>query len=85
MRTEQISLLKADPDLGALLAEPRRAEAERRLLVSTHRLGVGPWDVSRLSGASADHIGLLVLEGVHRPRARSSPTTSAPSCSARAT
>ena len=32
--------------------------------MSTHRLGVGPWDVSRLSGASADHIGLLVLEGV---------------------
>jgi CRP/FNR family cyclic AMP-dependent transcriptional regulator len=64
MRTEQISVLKADPDLGALLAEPRRAEAERRLLVSTHRLGVGPWDVSRLAGASADHIGLLVLEGV---------------------
>ena len=64
MRTEQIPLLKADPDLGALLAEPRRSDAERRLLVSTHRLGVGPWDVSRLSGASADHIGLLVLEGV---------------------
>ena len=64
MRTEQIPLLKADPDLAALLAESRRAEAERRLLVSTHRLGVGPWDVSRLSGASADHIGLLVLEGV---------------------
>jgi CRP/FNR family transcriptional regulator, cyclic AMP receptor protein len=64
MRTEQIPLLKADPDLGGLLAEPRRSDAERRLLVSTHRLGVGPWDVSRLSGASADHIGLLVLEGV---------------------
>ncbi len=64
MRTEQISLLSADPDLGGLLAEPRRSEAERRLLVSTHRLAVGPWDVTRLSGASADHIGLLVLDGV---------------------
>src|SRR4051812_41220924 len=64
MRTEQLPLLKADPDLGSLLAEPRRSDAERRLLVSTHRLGVGPWDVSRLSNASADHIGLLVLEGV---------------------
>jgi CRP/FNR family cyclic AMP-dependent transcriptional regulator len=64
MRTEQISLLRADPDVGALLAEPRRSEAERRLLVSTHRLGVGPWDVTRLEGASADHIGLLLLEGV---------------------
>ena len=43
-------LLKADPDLGGLLAESRRAEAERELLVRTHRLGVGPWDVSRLGG-----------------------------------
>jgi len=41
MRTEQIPLLKADPDLGALLSEPRRSDAERRLLVSTHRLVVG--------------------------------------------
>src|SRR5215213_1001521 len=64
MRTEQIPLLKADPDLASLLAEPRRSDAERRLLVSTHRLAVGPWDVSRLSTASADHIGLLVLDGV---------------------
>ena len=30
----------------------------------THRLSVGPWDVTRLSGASADHVGLLVLDGV---------------------
>ena len=30
----------------------------------THRLAVGLWDVSRLSGASADHVGLLVLDGV---------------------
>ena len=64
MRTDQIPLLKADPDLGALLADGRRADAERKLLVSTHRLAVGAWDVSRLSNASADHIGLLVLEGV---------------------
>src|ERR687898_2767276 len=64
MRTEQIPLLKADPDLASLLAEPRRSDAERRLLVSTHRLAVGPWDVTRLSKASADHIGLLVLDGV---------------------
>ena len=64
MRTEQIPLLKADPDLGSFLADNRRAEAERKLLVTTHRLAVGPWDVSRLSNASADHVGLLMLEGV---------------------
>src|ERR1051325_10877157 len=62
--TETVRLLEADPELGALLAPARRAEAERDLVVRTHRLSVGPWDVARLSGASADHGGLLVLDGV---------------------
>jgi CRP/FNR family cyclic AMP-dependent transcriptional regulator len=62
--TDAVRLLEADPELGALLTSPRRAEAERELVVRTHRLGVGPWDVSRLSGASADHVGLLLLDGV---------------------
>ena len=62
--SETIRLLEADPELGALLAPARRAEAERDLIVRTHRLSVGPWDVSRLAGASADHVGLLVLDGV---------------------
>src|ERR671915_118569 len=62
--TEAIRLLEADPELGALLSPPRRSEAERELVVRTHRLSVGPWDVSRLAGASADHVGLLVLDGV---------------------
>jgi CRP/FNR family cyclic AMP-dependent transcriptional regulator len=61
---EAIHLLEADPDLGALLTGARRAEAERDLVVRTHRLPVGPWDVSRLAGASGDHIGLLILDGV---------------------
>jgi CRP/FNR family transcriptional regulator, cyclic AMP receptor protein len=59
-----VHLLEADPDLGALLSDARRAEAERDLVVRTHRLPVGPWDVSRLAGASADHVGLLILDGV---------------------
>jgi CRP/FNR family cyclic AMP-dependent transcriptional regulator len=62
--TEAVHLLEADPDLGALLSDARRSEAERDLVVRTHRLPVGPWDVSRLAGASADHIGLLILDGV---------------------
>jgi hypothetical protein len=61
---EAIHLLEADPDLGALLADARRAEAEKELVVRTHRLPVGPWDVSRLASASGDHIGLLILDGV---------------------
>jgi CRP/FNR family cyclic AMP-dependent transcriptional regulator len=61
---ETLRLLEADPDLGGLLTDARRVEAERELIVRTHRLGVGPWDVTRISGASADHVGLLILDGV---------------------
>jgi hypothetical protein len=63
-QAEAIRLLEADPDLGALLSPGRKAEAERELVVRTHRLPVGPWDVTRLTGASADHVGLLILDGV---------------------
>jgi hypothetical protein len=62
--TAAVRLLQADPELGALLSPARMAQAERELVVRTHRLSVGPWDVARLSGAKADHVGLLVLDGV---------------------
>jgi CRP/FNR family cyclic AMP-dependent transcriptional regulator len=59
-----VRLLDADPDLGALLTDNRREQAERELVVRSHRLPVGPWDVSRLAGATADHIGLLIIDGI---------------------
>jgi hypothetical protein len=62
--SDSVRLLEADLELGALLTPPRRAEATRDLVVRTHRLAVGPWDVTRLSAASADHVGLLLLDGV---------------------
>src|SRR4051795_12771826 len=62
--SDVVRLLEEDPDLGGLLSGSRRAEAERELVVRVHRLGVGVWDVSRLEGAGADHVGLLLLEGV---------------------
>jgi CRP/FNR family cyclic AMP-dependent transcriptional regulator len=62
--TDTVHLLEADPDLGGLLTGARRLEAERELVVRVHRLGVGVWDVSRLEGAGADHVGLLLLDGV---------------------
>jgi CRP/FNR family transcriptional regulator, cyclic AMP receptor protein len=61
---QAVRLLEADPGLGALLSPNRRAEAEGELVVRTHRLPLGLWNVSRLSYASADHVGLLVLDGV---------------------
>jgi CRP/FNR family cyclic AMP-dependent transcriptional regulator len=59
-----VRLLDADPDLGALLSNARREQAERELVVRTHRLPLGPWDVSRLAGTTGDHVGLLILSGV---------------------
>ena len=59
-----VQLLEADPDLGALLSESRRAEAERELTVRTYQVPTGAWDVARLSGTSGDHVGLLILDGV---------------------
>src|SRR3954462_8946991 len=59
-----VRLLDADPDLGALLNDSRRDQAERELVVRSHRLPVGPWDVSRLAGATADHVGLLIIYGI---------------------
>jgi len=62
--SDAVRLLEEDPDLAGLLSGTRRAEAERELVVRVHRLGVGVWDVSRLEGAGADHVGLLLLDGV---------------------
>src|SRR3954447_25467608 len=61
---EMIGVLAADPDLGALLSGERREQAERELMVSSHRLPVGPWDGSRLARVAADHVGLLIVNGV---------------------
>jgi hypothetical protein len=38
--------------------------ARRELRVVVHTLETGPWDVHKLSGTSAEHIGLLVVDGV---------------------
>jgi CRP/FNR family transcriptional regulator, cyclic AMP receptor protein len=59
-----VRLLDADPDLGALLSDPRRERAERELVVRTCQLPVGRWEVSRLARAAAGHVGLLILDGV---------------------
>jgi hypothetical protein len=58
------SLLELDSDLGQLLEGERRAAAEAELVVRVHRLPVGEWDAARLAGASAQHVGLLVLDGM---------------------
>jgi CRP/FNR family transcriptional regulator, cyclic AMP receptor protein len=57
-------LLDLDPDLGQLLEGERLAAAQRELRVAVHALDAGLWDVDKLSVASPDHIGLLVLDGV---------------------
>ena len=57
-------LLELDPDLGQLLDGERLVTAQRELRVSTRTLPAGVWDTKRIGGASPEHIGLLVLEGV---------------------
>jgi CRP-like cAMP-binding protein len=57
-------LLELDPDLGQLLTDERRVDAERELRVRVTALEVGEWDTTRLTEADPAHLGLLVLEGV---------------------
>jgi CRP-like cAMP-binding protein len=58
------SLLELDPDLGQLLEGERLAAARHELRVAIHTLESGPWELDNLSTKSADHIGLLILDGV---------------------
>lgn len=57
-------LLELDPDLGQLLPQDRLSAATHELRVAVRSLESGPWDVDRLSGASPEHLGLLVLDGI---------------------
>jgi CRP/FNR family cyclic AMP-dependent transcriptional regulator len=57
-------LLELDPDLGQLLPEDRLASAQRELRVAVRVIEPGVWDIEKLSGASPEHVGLLVLDGV---------------------
>jgi hypothetical protein len=57
-------LLELDPDLGQLLPQDRLTAATNELRVAVRSLESGPWDVDRLSGASPEHLGLLVLGGI---------------------
>jgi CRP/FNR family transcriptional regulator, cyclic AMP receptor protein len=58
------TLLELDPDLGQLLDPERLETARRELQVAVHSLQQGLWDTHKLEGASPDHIGLLVVDGV---------------------
>jgi CRP/FNR family cyclic AMP-dependent transcriptional regulator len=62
--TDLVSLLDLDPELGVMLDGAGYERAARDVVVLTRRLPVGLWDVSRLSGATARDLGLLVLDGV---------------------
>jgi len=59
-----VPLLELDPDLGQLLPDERLDAAKREMRVVVRTVESGPWDIDRLSGASPENVGLLVLEGV---------------------
>jgi hypothetical protein len=56
--------LELDSDLGLLLPEERVAAARRDLRVAVRVLDAGVWNADKLAGASAEHVGLLILDGV---------------------
>jgi CRP/FNR family transcriptional regulator, cyclic AMP receptor protein len=58
-----VSLLSLDPDLGARLDDERRAAAEVELAVRVLGLARGQWAGGELSSVTADHVGLLVVDG----------------------
>jgi CRP-like cAMP-binding protein len=57
-------LLELDPDLGQLLPEERFGAAMREILVAVRALDPGLWDAGSRAGASPEHLGLLMLDGV---------------------
>ena len=59
-----IAVLEVDPDLGALLPDDEREEATRALTAHLHVVEPGPWAGERLRGAGAEHLGLLLLDGM---------------------
>jgi hypothetical protein len=58
------SILDLDPDLGQLLDAAQLETARHELRAAVHTLEPGPWAIDELSGASPEHIGLLVVDGV---------------------
>jgi CRP/FNR family transcriptional regulator, cyclic AMP receptor protein len=59
-----LALLDVDPDLGELLSGEQLEEARRVLTVRQHVVEPGPWDGERLRDAGAEHVGLLMVDGV---------------------
>lgn len=58
-------LLDVDPDLGRLLEGDRHAAALSELWVRVHRRTRGPWPIKSVSSdALAQHLGVLVIDGV---------------------
>jgi CRP-like cAMP-binding protein len=64
LKAAEVRLLDVDPDLGALLDAARHEQAQRELIARAHRLPIGPWDVSRLTNATAEDLGLMIMSGV---------------------
>jgi len=83
-RSYAYPLLELDPDLGALLTEPRRAAAGVELAARQLRLPRGCWAGGQLRSASPDHFGLLLIDGGIARAKWCSPTRSARNCSAQA-
>lgn len=61
---DSISIVDADPDLGALVAVEDRDRARRETLTRVRRLSPGVWDVVAAQEPDAHHRGFLIVDGL---------------------
>lgn len=62
--TDLISIIDADPELGALLDESERERARREALTRVRHLSSGEWDAANAVERDVHHRGFLVIDGL---------------------
>jgi CRP/FNR family cyclic AMP-dependent transcriptional regulator len=63
-RPDTIALLDVEPELGRLLTPQRAEEARAELVARVATVRAGPWADRRVGAVAAEHVGLLLVDGV---------------------
>jgi CRP/FNR family cyclic AMP-dependent transcriptional regulator len=63
-RTEVISIIDADPDLGELLDVTERERARREAVTTVRRLSSGPWKAAEALEPDIHHQGFMIIDGL---------------------
>lgn len=64
LRSDLISIVDADPDLGELLDRGERERARREAITRVRRLSPGEWKAAEAMEPDIHHRGFLVIEGL---------------------